>query len=216
MSKLLLLDFDGTVVTTEGLDELAEHKLSPRSKEALAITTAAAMNGDLDFRESFVSRIETLRPSQQDCEWLATRYSQTVCPGAKAALHRLAEGGWRIAVVSGGLAQCIEPVARDVIPPSSFAGVVANRLLFDEAGNYTGIDSIAEAKSTTACRLRSDHAFVALLGDGANDAEAADAVDAFFCFTHVVRRPSVLRRAVAEVRHFDDLPSALAPKVRPS
>ena len=224
MSRLLLFDFDSTLVTIEGLDVLAS-KLPPDGHAAIEALTEAAMGGTLDFAASFSKRLEILRPSRADCDWVAEQYMAAISPGAVDAIRELARDGWTFAVVSGGLRASIHPIARHLFAGVNFEGVFANDVDFENdsgnaeeasAGAFGGVAagsmvSLGLTKSSVAddFRRRGGFSTICLLGDGANDAEAAASVDIFLCYTGVARRPAVVARAAAEVTSFADLAQTL-------
>ncbi len=96
--RLVCFDMDSTLIQTEVIDELAE--LAGVGKQVKAITEAA-MNGEIDFSESFKQRMALL-------EGLSEEVLQTVAenlPITKGA-HRLMKAlkyyGYKTAILSGG------------------------------------------------------------------------------------------------------------------
>ena len=96
--RLVCFDMDSTLIQTEVIDELAE--LAGVGKQVRAITEAA-MNGEIDFNESFKQRMALL-------EGLSEEVLKTVAenlPITKGA-HRLMKAlkyyGYKTAILSGG------------------------------------------------------------------------------------------------------------------
>ena len=96
--RLVCFDMDSTLIQTEVIDELAE--LAGVGEKVRAITEAA-MNGEIDFNESFKQRMALL-------EGLSEEVLQTVAenlPITKGA-HRLMKAlkyyGYKTAILSGG------------------------------------------------------------------------------------------------------------------
>jgi len=96
--RLIAFDMDSTLVQTEIIDELAD--LAGVRKEVEAIT-AAAMRGELDFRESLERRVGLLRGL--DCRELdRLAESLPLTEGAERLIANLKVLGYKIAVLSGG------------------------------------------------------------------------------------------------------------------
>jgi phosphoserine phosphatase len=96
--KLFVFDMDSTLIEAEVIDELA--KLAGVGDQVAAIT-AAAMRGELDFKQSFTKRLGLLRGlSEESVRALIERIPLT--PGAESLFRRLRERGVRTAIASGG------------------------------------------------------------------------------------------------------------------
>ena len=107
---LICLDCDSTLITGEVIEMLAAHA----GKEAeVAEVTDRAMRGELDFEESLRERVAVLKGLDESV--IAT-VSQAIelTPGVKDALATLKTQGYRVAVVSGGFIQVLEPLAREL------------------------------------------------------------------------------------------------------
>ncbi|KAJ3008979.1 hypothetical protein HKX48_008224 [Thoreauomyces humboldtii] len=96
--RLVVFDMDSTLIQQEVIDEIA--RLAGVSDDVARITEAA-MNGELDFRQSLAQRVLLLKGTPVHI--LDTVRAQlTFTPGARflcAALKRL---GFKLAVISGG------------------------------------------------------------------------------------------------------------------
>lgn len=96
--RLVCFDMDSTLIQTEVIDELAD--LAGVGEEVRAITEAA-MNGELDFDESFKQRMALL-------EGLSEEVLQTVAEnlpltkGAHRLMRALKYYGYKTAILSGG------------------------------------------------------------------------------------------------------------------
>ena len=212
MAKLAVFDFDSTLVAMEGIDELAKLKLGDEGFRRVVEATQLAMAGDIDMGSSLVMRLELVRPSVHDCQQLAAIYTAAVVPGAVDAVAALARSGWEIAVVSGGFDQAIRPVLAAHF--SSVSMLRAAVLRFTPQGEYAGLDgdasptALAHGKLRVVQALRSRYDTIVMIGDGATDAEAAPAVDAFIACTAVVRRPAVVTVAAAVLENYEQLTEA--------
>ena len=96
--RLVAFDMDSTLIQAEVIDELA--KLHGVGEQVSAIT-AAAMRGELDFRQSLTRRVELLRglPSHRLQELL--QFIQ-LADGAERLISTLKALGYKTAILSGG------------------------------------------------------------------------------------------------------------------
>jgi phosphoserine phosphatase len=96
--RLVAFDMDSTLIQAEVIDELAE--AAGVGKEVAAITEAA-MNGELDFKESLLERVGLLKGLEESVlEQVAARLPLT--PGAERLIQTLRSLGYRTAILSGG------------------------------------------------------------------------------------------------------------------
>jgi phosphoserine phosphatase len=96
--RLVAFDMDSTLIQAEIIDELAElHGVG----DQVAAITAAAMRGELDFKQSFAKRISLLRglPEQRLQEVL---HSVPLADGAERLISTLKMLGYKTAILSGG------------------------------------------------------------------------------------------------------------------
>jgi phosphoserine phosphatase len=96
--RLVAFDMDSTLIQAEVIDELA--KLRGAGKEVSAIT-AAAMRGELDFRQSLTRRVALLRglPAERLQDLLHT---VQLAKGAERLISTLKMLGYKTAILSGG------------------------------------------------------------------------------------------------------------------
>ena len=165
---LVVLDVDSTLIENEVIELLADEA---GSGEKVAEITLRAMNGELDFEESLRERVATLAglpASAID----TVRARVTVTTGVPAMIAGVQAAGGRVAVVSGGFHEVIDPIAAEL----GLDGWRANRLEIID-GVLTGglvppiIDAAAKA---SALREWATDAGLPLsqtlaVGDGAND-----------------------------------------------
>ena len=165
---LVVLDVDSTLIENEVIELLADQA---GSGAAVAEITFRAMNGELDFEHSLRRRVATLKglpASAID----TVRAKITVTRGVRELIAGVHAGGGRVAVVSGGFYEVIDPLAAEL----GLDGWRANRLEVDN-GVLTGglippiIDAAAKAD---ALREWAADAGLPLsqtiaVGDGAND-----------------------------------------------
>jgi phosphoserine phosphatase len=166
--RLVCFDMDSTLIQTEVIDELAE--LAGVGEEVRAITESA-MNGEIDFSESFKKRMALL-------EGLSEEVLQNVAinlPITKGA-HRLMKAlkyyGYKTAILSGGFTYFGEYLQKEL----GIDYVYANQLEIIDGkltGNYLGeiVDGQKKAEYLKAIAEKEGiHINQTIaIGDGAND-----------------------------------------------
>ncbi len=199
----VVLDCDSTLVTIEGIDVLA----GARASEVSALTDAA-MAGAVPLEEVYERRLALIHPSRGAMESLGSAYLNALVPDARETLAALMWLGKEVRIVSGGLRQPVEMLARSLgLSPSHVAAVEVH---FDAEGEYQDYDrasplarSGGKAEVIRAWQLPRP---VLLVGDGATDLEARPAVDGFAAYMGVVIRPEV-----ADAADFVLVDASLAP-----
>lgn len=96
--RLVAFDMDSTLIQAEVIDELAKlHGVG----EQVATITAAAMRGELDFRQSLARRVELLRglPAKRLQDLM---HSVQLAEGAERLISTLKMLGYKTAILSGG------------------------------------------------------------------------------------------------------------------
>ncbi len=172
--KLLICDMDGTVVTHETLDELAE--LSGCGK-AVAAITARAMAGELDFKEALTARVQLLRgTSLQLLEQVIEHLPFT--KDARCFVQTMRAHGAHTMLASGGF----KPITTAVKKALGFHEEIANT--FEAAdGMLTGKLLpplvLAHSKQEALVRALKTHRLSPgdslAVGDGANDQDMLSA-----------------------------------------
>jgi phosphoserine phosphatase len=165
---LVVLDVDSTLIEDEVIELLAAEA---GSGERVAEITFRAMNGELDFEESLRERVATLK-GLPDSVFDGVRARVTITQGVPEMVHAVQDAGGRVAVVSGGFHEVIDPIAESL----GLDHWRANRLEVSD-GLLTGglippiVDAAAKAD---ALREWAELAGLPLsqtvaVGDGAND-----------------------------------------------
>lgn len=188
--RLVFFDVDSTLVTIEGIDELA------KGNPEIARLTEAAMNGEIALDQVYARRLEIIKPTRAQIDALAQRYLDTLVEGAEETISTLRKNGVQVHIVTAGIAQAIAPLAQRLGAP-----LHAVSLQFDEKGDYAGFDrrsflTRAGGKELVARDVRArTHGRAAFVGDGVTDLEAKPAVDLFIGFGGVHSRPRVRQNA---------------------
>ena len=171
MSKtrgLCVLDVDGTLIEEEVIDLLGKEA---ECENEVALLTAQAMRGELDFEESLRKRVSLLQGLSVDkFEHLYTQVHFS--KNAQEFVKTLQKHDIEVGLVSGGFMPIVERLAKD-LGISLFA---ANQLEIRDGhltGNLVGPIISREVKKETLVRW-ADELEVPIdrtiaIGDGAND-----------------------------------------------
>jgi phosphoserine phosphatase len=187
----IVFDCDSTLARIEGIEELAG-----AHKDEIAKLTEQAMSGAVPLEEVYARRLEITRPLRTQVALVGRRYIETAIPQAREVMAALKMLGKELRIVSGGLR----------MPVVTFAGwlgigddhVHAVQVWFDSDHRINRFDrenplTKSGGKQLVVAGLPKKRTVV--VGDGMTDAEAAEAADCFVCFTGVVERPDVMKRA---------------------
>jgi len=166
--KLVVFDFDSTLMDGETIDFLAE----PLGlKDKVASITEMAMRGELDFFESLIMRVKLL-------EGLEEKKVDEIChnlpymPGADETIQALKKEGYKVLVFSGGFRNATS-YAKEVL---GFDADFAN-ILHSKNGILTGLVGgdmmFSTSKGDMLKRIQAvlgvDKKDTLVVGDGAND-----------------------------------------------
>jgi phosphoserine phosphatase len=166
--RLVVMDVDSTLIQDEVIELLAAH--AGREAEVAAVTDRA-MAGELDFAESLHQRVACLEGLPVEV-LDRTREAVRLTPGARTLVRTLTRLGFTLALVSGGFAEIVEPLAQQL----GIRHTTANRLevadgrltgrvlgeVVDRAGKAAALRRFAEAERIPLSRTIA-------VGDGAND-----------------------------------------------
>ena len=173
-SFLVVLDVDSTLIEDEVIELIAQRA---GSLDEVAAVTERAMRGELDFTASLRARVATLAGlSTDDVDAVRSQVRLTV--GVPELVEGVHAAGGRIAVVSGGFHEILDPLAEQL----GLDRWCANRLEV-EAGVLTGRvlgDVVDAAAKAVALREWAAEWGIPLsrtiaVGDGANDLAMMDA-----------------------------------------
>lgn len=128
-THIVCFDVDSTVITEEGIDELARFC---GKGDDVARLTKEAMQGSMTFQDALKRRLDIISPSQQQIKEFIKLKPATLSLGIKDFIDYLRGKGIEIYLVSGGFDCLIEPVAMELGVP--LRNVFANKLLFSFQG----------------------------------------------------------------------------------
>ncbi|MFS9155184.1 phosphoserine phosphatase SerB [Streptococcus infantis] len=165
---LCVLDVDGTLIEEEVIDLLGKEA---ECEEEVALLTAQAMRGELDFEESLRKRVSLLQGLSVDT-FDKIYHELHLSKNAAQFINTLQKNQIEVGLVSGGFTPVVERIAKD-LGISLFA---ANQLEIRDGhltGNLVGPIISREVKKETLVRW-ADELEVPIdrtiaIGDGAND-----------------------------------------------
>ena len=166
--RLVCFDMDSTLIQTEVIDELAE--LAGVGEEVKAITESA-MQGDIDFKESFIRRMKLLKGLKEEVLH-DVAVNLPITKGAKRLIDTLKSYGFKTAILSGGFTYFGHYLKEEL----GMDYVYANQLEIKDGvltGGYLGDivdgDKKAEYLKEIAKNEEIDISQTIAVGDGAND-----------------------------------------------
>ena len=167
-ARLVVMDVDSTLIQDEVIDLLAREA---RCEAAVADVTARAMAGELDFAESLRERVAALAGTPQSA-LQTVRETVRLTPGARTLCRTLVSLGYKLALVSGGFAEIVGPLAAQLGVHRFRAntleiadGVLTGRVIppiVDRAGKAQALREFADEFGFALSRT-------VAIGDGAND-----------------------------------------------
>ncbi|PQL93706.1 phosphoserine phosphatase SerB [Apibacter adventoris] len=168
MRRLICFDMDSTLIQTEVIDELAEK--AGVGKEVKAITESA-MNGEIDFCESFKRRIKLLKGLDQSIlEKIAKKLPIT--EGLERLMIILKKSGYKTAIISGGFTYfgnyLKEKFGFDYVFANTL-DIVDGKLTGKYIGDIVDGKKKAEYLKFLAQKENIDIQQTVAVGDGAND-----------------------------------------------
>ena len=166
--KLCVLDFDSTLIDGETLDILAD---AHGKGEEVKHITYRAMEGELDFFESLVNRVNLLKglPYEKTIE---VCQNLPLMPGAKETILALKQRGYKVVIFSGGFREATQHFSKVLGADADFANFLhtKNNVLTGQVG---GEMMTGDAKGKLLRRLQKLLGIceeeTMVVGDGAND-----------------------------------------------
>jgi len=165
---LVVLDVDSTLIEDEVIELLAD---AAGSRDAVAEITLRAMNGELDFASSLHERVATLAGVPESV-FAEVGARVTVTQGVPQMIAGVHAAGGKVAVVSGGFHEIIDPLAERLGLDHWRAnrlevadGVLTGRVIppvVDAAAKAEALQEWADADGIPIAQTLA-------VGDGAND-----------------------------------------------
>lgn len=171
---LLVMDVDSTLIKQEVIELLAAH--AGREKEVAAVTEAA-MRGELDFAQSLIQRVATLKGLPVSV--LAEVGERIVfSDGARELVKRFHAAGHKVAVVSGGFQQILDPLATELNLDQALANTLGiTDTILDGTVRGAIVDRATKEKMLRGWAAEYGISLSATIaaGDGANDLDMVTA-----------------------------------------
>ncbi len=165
---LVVFDVDSTLIDQEAIELLADFA---GSRNLVSDITERAMLGDLDFSESLVQRVATLKNLDVSVLEQVSR-SLTPTRGAKALIQEIHDRGGKVAAVSGGFMQLLDPLKKELNLDFHLANtleIVDRKLTGRVIGNIIDREAKAKALIRWSAELGVELEHTIAVGDGAND-----------------------------------------------
>ncbi|AWG20291.1 phosphoserine phosphatase SerB [Flavobacterium faecale] len=166
--RLVCFDMDSTLIQTEVIDELAD--LNGVGEQVRAITESA-MNGEIDFNESFKKRMALLEGLSEDV-LRNVAINLPITKGAHRLMKALKYYGYKTAILSGGFTYFGEYLQKEL----GIDYVHANQLEIKDGkltGNYLGEIVDGKKKAQYLKEIAEKEGIhinqTIAVGDGAND-----------------------------------------------
>lgn len=167
---LVVMDVDSTFIQDEVIDLIGAEA---GKLEEVAEITRRAMAGELDFEHALRARVKLLAGLPVDV-LDRVRDRITLTPGARTLCRTLSRLGYRIALVSGGFAEVIAPIAADLgvtdvranaleVADGCLTGEVVGPIV-DRLGKRRALEEFAHQYQIPVRRTIA-------IGDGANDVD---------------------------------------------
>ncbi|WP_452230098.1 MULTISPECIES: phosphoserine phosphatase SerB [unclassified Lacinutrix] len=166
--RLVCFDMDSTLIQTEVIDELAD--LAGVGEQVRAITESA-MQGEIDFNESFIKRMKLLKGLKEEV-LQEVAVNLPITKGAKRLIDTLKKYGFKTAILSGGFTYFGHYLQKEL----GIDYVYANQLEIKDGaltGGYLGeiVDGNKKAEYLKEIAIKEgiDISQTIAVGDGAND-----------------------------------------------
>jgi phosphoserine phosphatase len=167
---LVVFDVDSTLIEDEVIELLAE--AAGKRAEVKAITDSA-MAGELDFAQSLAARVSMLAGVSESAI-IETFNRVTITRGAVELIEAIHRAGGKVAAVSGGFIQVLEPLAKRLnldFYRANTLEVVDGKLTGKTIGQVVDRSVKAASLVEWSGELGLKPSQTIAVGDGANDLE---------------------------------------------
>jgi len=187
--KLAVFDFDSTLMDGETIDFFAREL---GLEEQVATITEKAMQGELDFFESLITRVKLLKGLEHR-KVIKIGRELPLMPGALETVTKLKEDGYKVVCFSGGFRVGTEPAKEKLGLDADFSnilhqkdgfltGLVGGEMMFD----YSKGEMIQRIQRL----LNVSRTNTLVVGDGANDRSMFKFADTrvAFCAKEILKK----------------------------
>lgn len=166
--RLIVFDMDSTLIQTEVIDELADRV---GAGEKVREITERAMNGELDFDESLIERVSTLKGlSVEEMQDILENLPFT--PGVEDFIRRVKNLGYKVALISGGFTFFANALKEKLDLDYAFANelkIVDGKLTGEVEGTIINANQKELLLKMITQQEKISLEQVVAIGDGAND-----------------------------------------------
>lgn len=166
--RLVCFDMDSTLIQTEVIDELAE--LAGVGAEVRAITESA-MQGEIDFNESFKKRMKLLKGLKEEVLQDVAK-NLPITKGARRLIDTLKKYGFKTAILSGGFTYFGNYLQKELGIDYVYANeleIIDGELTGHYLGDIVDGNKKAEYLKEIANKEGLNISQTIAIGDGAND-----------------------------------------------
>ena len=204
----IFFDLDSTLSKIEGMDEIAKWK---GREDEISEITRKTMAGELDFTESFPSKVVALNPSKSELEKLGQRYIETKVNNLDDTLENLRKVGFEIGIITGNFNPAVSIFAENLGIKKEL--VFCNELKFDLNGNFKSFDknqilAYSDGKKNQLEILIQKEIIqkpVIYVGDSTSDMKTREVADKFIGFGGAVVRKKVKEEAELFINDMEEL-----------
>ncbi len=211
--QYFIIDFDSTIIQTEGLDELAQIALKDNPKQVAILEqikkiTNLGMEGKIGFSQSLKQRLGLLKITTSHIESVTKVLKRKISPSILRNKKFFKKYESQIYIISGGFKEYISPIA--TILGISENHILANNFQINKKGIVTGINAKnplskngGKVIAVKNLKLKGE---VIVIGDGFTDLQIKNsgAAKLFYAFTENASRGAVLQNADHIVSSFDE------------
>lgn len=169
MTKFLVVfDVDSTLIEQEAIELLAAYS---KSGELVQEITERAMRGEIDFTQSLIERVATLKGLSETI-FEEVSNSLTLTKGAIELVSEIHARGGKAAAVSGGFIQLLDPIRQALnldFAAANTLGVQGGVLTGEVEGEIVNRQAKADYLLMWSKELGLDASKTIAVGDGAND-----------------------------------------------
>ena len=213
LDQYFIIDFDSTIIQTEGLEELAVIALKKNLQkqeilEKIKKLTILGTEGKLKFSESLKKRLALIQANKTHLETLKKVLRKKISPSILRNKKFLKSHKDQIYIVTGGVKEFVLPVIEKF--GISESHILANTFKFNKKGEIIGFDSknplSKDHGKVLALKKLNLKGEIVVIGDSFTDLQIRkmNISRRFIAFTENIEREIVVKNADQVVRSFDE------------